>query len=291
MTLPDFLVIGVPRAGTTWLHEALGRHPDVGVPRRRKELHFFDRNFSRGTAWYASYFEGLAGHARIGEVTPAYLYVEDLERRIEAVPSIRQLVVVLRDPVERLFSHYRWRVRQDGFRGDLNEFVEAYPEALDWGDYLRHLERLAGWMRSGRLLVLSHESLHQPGSVELDRLANFLGVSGDPFRVASSERVNVSRPPRSRLMWRGGVKLSRWLRDRRMDRLVNFLRPAAGLLLDSRKSIDRPVDPTLVAWVEDHYRSRLSGLDEFAGRNLTAYWPWFDVPADRRVCGKRAGDE
>ncbi|NBB91755.1 MAG: hypothetical protein GVY32_01130 [Gammaproteobacteria bacterium] len=289
MTLPDFLVIGVPRAGTTWLHEALSAHPEVGVPRRRKELHFFDRNFSRGTAWYASYFEGLAGHRRIGEVTPGYLYVEDLAARIESVPSIRQLVVVLRDPVERLVSHYRWRVRQDGFRGDLKAFLEAYPEALDWGDYARHLERLGGWIRSGRLLVLSHEAMHAPGSAELERLASFLEVSGDPFRETGSEPVNVSRPPRSRWLWKGGVRLARWLRDRRLDRLVNALRPAAGLLLDKRKSIERPPDPTLVAWIEDHYRSRLAGLDDLAGRNLTAEWPWFDVPADRRACGERAG--
>lgn len=280
-------MIGVPRAGTTWLHEVLAAHPDVGVPQHRKELHYFDRNFSRGCDWYASYFEGLGDRSRRGEVTPSYLYVEDLARRIETVPTIRQLIVVLRDPVERLISHYRWRVRQDGFQGGLADFVEVYPEAIDWGDYLRHLERLSAWVRSERLLVLSYEALHDPDSAELDRLAAFLGISAGPFRRASRQRVNVSRPPRSRWLWKGGVRLARWLRDHRMDRLVNALKPSAGLLLESGKAVEKPVNDALTDQLASHYRSRLAGLGEFVSRDLTGRWPWFDAPSAERTGSQR----
>ena len=56
MTLPTFLGIGVPRAGTTWLHTLLAGHPDVYLPTRRKEIRFFDRYHDLGTAWYEAFF-------------------------------------------------------------------------------------------------------------------------------------------------------------------------------------------------------------------------------------------
>ena len=56
MTLPTFLGIGVPRAGTTWLHQLLSAHPDVFLPSRRKEVRFFDRHHEEGQGWYEGFF-------------------------------------------------------------------------------------------------------------------------------------------------------------------------------------------------------------------------------------------
>ena len=75
MTFPTFLGIGVPRSGTTWLHEILQAHPDVYVPKYRKEIHFFDENYGLGIDWYRKFFPSDM-HANkyrvIGEITPFY---------------------------------------------------------------------------------------------------------------------------------------------------------------------------------------------------------------------------
>ncbi|MDX1541842.1 MAG: sulfotransferase, partial [Geminicoccaceae bacterium] len=71
MSRPNFLVIGAQRAGTTLLHTILDAHPEVYVPRARKEIHYFDRYHDRGPDWYASYFNDArtVRFRAIGEVT------------------------------------------------------------------------------------------------------------------------------------------------------------------------------------------------------------------------------
>lgn len=221
--LPDFLVIGVPRAGTTWLHRALARHPAIYVPGRRKEIHFYDRHFDRGTRWYARYFRGGRQYPVVGEVTPHYLYVPDLAVKLRSTPSVTRLVVVLRDPVDRAVSHYRWRMRHDGYRGSFGEFLDDYPEALDWGRYVSHLERLGEWIESGRLLVLRFERLFTSGNRELSRLAEFLGVPEEGFSGVSEEKqVNPGHVPRYPGIARFASGCARALRAVGFDRPVNL---------------------------------------------------------------------
>jgi len=118
--LPDFLVIGAQRSGTTTLFYDLCRHPQVaGSP--VKEVHFFDHHFSRGVGWYRSFFPPTAAQERArrrggellgGEATPNYLFHPAApERAAETVPHVR-LIAILRDPVDRAYSHYRKSVER-----------------------------------------------------------------------------------------------------------------------------------------------------------------------------------
>src|SRR3990170_4320009 len=87
MTLPNFLGIGAPRAGTTWLNTLLGNHPDVFVPTVRDEMRFFDLYYERGLGWYERYFcpsEEAHRYRAIGEVTPQYLECEECPERISS---------------------------------------------------------------------------------------------------------------------------------------------------------------------------------------------------------------
>ena len=88
MSLPTFLVIGAQRAGTSLLHQILLAHPEVYVPRERKEVHYFDRYFERGVAWYEGYFpaaDAARNYRAIGEITPDYLATEEAPARIHAL--------------------------------------------------------------------------------------------------------------------------------------------------------------------------------------------------------------
>jgi hypothetical protein len=91
MTLPNFLVIGTRRAGTSLFHHRiLGTHPEIYVPVERKDIHYFDLYYERGVEWYQSYFpSGAAAQFRaIGEVTPDYLACPEAPRRIhDCCPS------------------------------------------------------------------------------------------------------------------------------------------------------------------------------------------------------------
>src|SRR2546427_8680745 len=104
MTLPTFLGIGVPRAGTTWLHTLLSGHPDAYLPTRRKEVRFFDRHFDRGVEWYEGFFsppEGTGGYRAIGEISPHYLYGQGGPTKIATALASPQPPPKLRPPVGR----------------------------------------------------------------------------------------------------------------------------------------------------------------------------------------------
>ena len=73
MALPNFLVVGAQRAGTTWLDAILRQHPEIYLPVKRKEIHFFDKNFSKGETWYSGFFpddSAASDYKAIGEITP-----------------------------------------------------------------------------------------------------------------------------------------------------------------------------------------------------------------------------
>lgn len=109
-SLPDFVIIGAQKSGTTSLYHVLSQHPYVR-PAARKELHYFSIFFHRGLDWYRSCFpspEQEAGRSTItGESSPYYLFHPHAPRRMaEALPQTR-LIVLLRNPVDRAYSHYQ----------------------------------------------------------------------------------------------------------------------------------------------------------------------------------------
>lgn len=106
--LPDFLIIGAQKAGTTSLYGYLAQFPDVREA-TTKEVHFFDHNFDRGERWYRGHFP--AGSRRrdwlTGEATPFYLLHPAAPSRVEGVLHDVRLVALLRNPVTRSYSHFQ----------------------------------------------------------------------------------------------------------------------------------------------------------------------------------------
>ena len=125
MTLPNFLILGAQKAGTTSLFDYLGQHPEV-YPSPIKETHFFDHGGVRQTyagpvripgpkikslEEYEGLFDGVRDEKAVGEATPTYLYLPGVAERIRHhVPEAR-LIAILRDPVERAYSGYQHAVR------------------------------------------------------------------------------------------------------------------------------------------------------------------------------------
>jgi hypothetical protein len=218
MSLPNFLVIGARRAGTSLLHhKVLAPHPEVYVPVQRKEIHYFDLYYERGVDWYQSYFpptEAASRFRAIGEVTPDYLASEQAPGRIHQLLPECRLIAILRNPVEQAWSDYRYRQRSRNERRDFMTFLDD-PAALGGGLYHRHLARYLALFRRDALLVLIYEELVQDPGRELARLTGFLDVPliwSDPAALLR-ERVNPSEIPRFRrsfaLARRAGGALTR----------------------------------------------------------------------------------
>lgn len=123
MPLPDFLVAGAMKAGTSTLRAMLNQHPAVHMS-KRKELHYFDTHYDRGTQWYESRFRPSDGELVCGEATPIYMTDDILRQRMhETVPGAR-LLIILREPIARAHSHF-WMLRSRG-----TELLPSFEEAI-----------------------------------------------------------------------------------------------------------------------------------------------------------------
>lgn len=185
--LPDFLIIGGMKCGTSSLFRYLEAHPRVAAS-RPKEVHYFDDNPDRALNWYRSHFPSRfskRGRAavRCGEASPYYLFCEKAPGRVKAVLPDARLVVILRDPVARAYSHYH-HVRGNGHDDrSFEQAVEAeiahiesdgaYPlhpthspdhaarrlQYLARGIYVDQLTRWFDRFDSSRVLILRSETM------------------------------------------------------------------------------------------------------------------------------------
>ncbi len=259
MTLPTFVGIGVPRAGTTWLHTLLDGHPQVYLPTRRKEVRFFDRHFQRGLDWYEGFFcppSEAARYQAIGEISPQYLYGEGCPARISETLPTAKLLVMLRHPVDRAYSQYGFILQRRNFRGSFEGFILSRPRSLEMGYYSTYLARYLQRFPRSQLLPLVFEEAVAEGSTVRADLASLLGVPESGFPT-SIRQVNASSMPRFRSIASVAVKTGRRLRRRHLESVVDL-----GGRLGMRRLM---TSGTRVPKLDDQLKKELSQryLDEF----------------------------
>ncbi len=191
--MPDFLVIGAMKAGTTSLHDLLGRHPDIFMS-TEKELRYFvvEANWSRGESWNRAQFR--TDRPLCGESSPAYTKFPEFHgvagRIARHLPDAR-LVYALREPVSRLISHYVHRVSNGN---EVRPIDDALLDAfyLDRSRYGLQLEQyLDAGFGPEAIHLLEAEDLRRDRVGELERLFAFLGVDRKPagsIRLADRHR-------------------------------------------------------------------------------------------------------
>jgi hypothetical protein len=226
MVLPNFLVIGAQRCGTTLLDSILRAHEEVYLPAHRKELHYFDAHFERGVDWYQRFFPGEREARRyraMGEVTPDYLFDPAAPSRIAAILPECRLIVMLRNPVERAFSGYLHHVRSFGERRSFAQFIEEQRDATERGFYARQIKRYLGIFPAEKMHIMLSEEVFQNPEAELVSLARFLRLSR-PWKNPASlvqRRVNPGDVPYFQMAFyysrRFGEVLSGWGLDQVVD--------------------------------------------------------------------------
>lgn len=233
MTLPTFIGIGVQRAGTTWLHTLLASHPEVYMPTQRKEIRFFERYYDRGLNYYESFFcppSEAAKYRAIGEISTQYYDCPECAQRIYDTLPKAKLIIMLRHPVNRAYSHYGFSVQRGNYRGSFECFIADRPSTLEKGYYSRYLKEFLRYFDRSQLLALVFEEVFSDTFETKLRLANFLGIAADKFPATQArEKVNASSVPTFRSLYSFLVKTGRKLRRRNFEHVVDFVK---GLGID-----------------------------------------------------------
>ena len=235
------------RSGSTELYRFLAAHPRI-LPPLRKEVHYFDFQYGKGRAWYLAHFPGIhkrmAGRRRMVtfEASPYYMVHPLAPERIRAFNSDMKLIAILRDPVDRAFSHYHHEARRGVEPLTFEEAIAAELERLsgaerlmkkaphyysyhhhhfsylDRGRYAHHLEPWLEHFPRKHLLVLRSEELFEDPAPVMNRVFAFLGLPahrvqpGDGSRRSYASMQPELRERLRRYFARDQEKLERLLR-------------------------------------------------------------------------------
>ena len=214
--LPDFLIIGAVRSGTTSLYYDICQHPSVEKA-AYDEVGFFDDNFHLGLNWYRSIFptkkkmekiRNGTGFSITGEDTPFYIWNNDaVERIAQLLPKIK-LIVILRNPVDRAYSNYYLGVREgtekrsfkDAIMMDMDYINQQKLENIDYkksyiakGLYSEQLKKWFKVFNKKQICVISTEKFLENPNEILEKIFKFLELPG--FSINKFEKRKVSSYP------------------------------------------------------------------------------------------------
>ncbi|MEO6969947.1 MAG: sulfotransferase domain-containing protein [Chthoniobacterales bacterium] len=212
MSQIDFIGIGAPKCGTTWLSAQLEAHPQIAFAPDKEVYYFADtllrrmagkemRCFARGEAWYHEQFPAAAGALSIrGEYCPSYLYSEEAATRIAAYSPDIKLLLCLRPPVEMIYSWY-WYNRNAVLASLPPTFAAMMddPFLRDIGCYARHLKPYLARFPAENLLVVQFDAIRRDPDRVRQRTYEFLNVAAD-FKPQLDARKNEARAPRFPLL-------------------------------------------------------------------------------------------
>jgi hypothetical protein len=262
MVIPTFFGIGVQRAGTTWLHTMLSGHPDVYMPTQRKEIRYFEKYHDRGLAWYSTFFcsaEEANKYRAIGEISTQYYDSDGCAERIFGVLPHSKLIIMLRHPVNRSYSHYGFVVQRRNYRGSFKDFLADHPKSLEKGFYSRYLKEYLRYFDRSQILALVFEDVFTDISKTEKTIADFLNIDADRFPSSATDgKVNASTIPTHQSLYGFIVKTGRRLRRWKLEPFVDFvMRLGIQKALSKGSSLGR-LDPALKEQLSQLY------LDEFA---------------------------
>ncbi|MGH2987826.1 MAG: sulfotransferase family protein [Solirubrobacterales bacterium] len=274
--LPNLIVIGAQKCGTSVLHYYLSLHPEVSMS-RPKELNFFieERNWPRGIDWYRGHFDP---EARVrGEASPNYSAFpqhDGVPERMHSVVPEARLIYMIRDPLERIAAHWVHNYAKRREKGTLAETL-THPNTsyVTRSLYAMQLERFLRFYDRERVLVFQQSELRYKRMETLRRIFDFIGVDPDYTHPRfEQERHQTARKTRATRLAVGLERLGRSSRARLLP--SNF-----WLVLDDRlplrRAIKRPnVRASLPPETLAELRADGERLRELTGRDFSNWKIW-----------------
>ncbi|MDB2681718.1 sulfotransferase domain-containing protein [Opitutales bacterium] len=235
----DFIIAGAQKSGTTTLHNLLRTHPDIYIPKTPQELHFFDHesNYVKGMPWFESHFKESKEEHCCGQTSPLYIYHPEAAQRIhQSFPKVK-LIFILRNPVERAYSHYYHSIKKgyewlsfeevlkdEAARIVTNPISRNRFSYKDRGFYGRQLSEYLKYFSQDQIKVVQSELLNSNTAAELNGVFRFLDLPETGAKIveeAPSLQRNASKIPRFQPVQRLNAKFRHRLPSicKRIDKL------------------------------------------------------------------------
>lgn len=281
MTLPNFLGIGVLRAGTTWLDSQLRTHPHIYLPTQRKEIYFFNKHYERGLDWYQRFFpvgNAASKYRNLGEITPGYLYDPDTPSRIQKHIPDCKFIIILRNPVDRAYSEYGLWVRAYNEQRSFQEYLNQVPDVLNRGHYSEQIYRYLQYFPIENFLFLIFETTMKHPEQALEKLGLFLGVDARLFEQRNiSKKINDSYRVRFACSYALAHRFGNLLRQKNLDWIVNFAKSVGISQIFGNNGALPPMNPSVRTKLVSHYDAEIRAVEKILGIDLSI---WREAPTN-----------
>jgi hypothetical protein len=247
-----FLGIGVPKGATTWLYDLLATHPEAWLA-KRIEVHFFDResNFRHGLNWYRDLFPSLTDwkkYKALGDITPSYLYCSTarIEYIRDQLPGINKFICIVRNPIDRTYSHYNYIKRLGKLPADVqfDEFLQDHKGTVDQGLYSKHISRWLELYDREKFLILVFEEVFQDVEKAKQQICDFLNLDYSKFNTqAGTKKSNAQFSPKFPKTYAMAVRVMKLMNDYGLFPLVYRLKKLGINSLFSTRKKDEKSDP------------------------------------------------
>jgi len=223
---PDFIGIGAPKCGTTWLSNILLLHPEIFVA-HKKEVLFFSDKFDKGCSWYLDHFLEGANKKSIGEFSVNYMHSSGLpaKKMHNFNPSLK-LIVMLRDPIRRSFSHYRW-MKQIGKIPENISFTDAIKDnsdILEYSLYYKNLKPFIELFGMENLHIIKYENISRDPEKIQSNIFNFLGVDSRFDSKITKKVIGKTISPRYRVLENIRVGIHKFAVRNNYDWSISFIK-------------------------------------------------------------------
>ena len=276
LMLPNFIIPGFAKSGTTSMHEYLRYHPQIFMS-DPKEPYFFNHESpsDRVLAWYESLFDGVTTEKAVGESSTSYTTPEHCasaaQRIADQIPDCK-LIFMVRDPIQRIESEWKMRVRElwEPQSRNLMETIDHHPRIVENGFYWRLLSAYRSRFSDEQILIVFLGDLIENPSRELQRCFVHLGVDDTFSPDVTLETMNPSQGRRQ------PFRMFRRLVQSRLSQAVKAWFPAVHGLAKRVLTKDPDVDPVWDQSVKEAliqgYRDDTRQLLEFCGKPLDMWY-------------------
>lgn len=258
---PKFIGIGASRSGTTWLYQQLKAHPQVFIPGIRKEVNFFSAYYDKGIAWYRSLFVDASNIESSGEVSPSYLAHPLACQRIKYHLPACKLIVILRHPVDRSVSQWKYRVQKRAENRSFDLYIRDENEPVELGRYGKHLGKYYSVFDERNIFVLIFERVMADPEKTLSNIARFLDIDPKGFEVSKKDKpYNVSYIPKYKKAYNFAFHVKQKLRQSNFNGLVNFIKSIGVEKVFGRYEHTYRIDESLREELTNLFKSDITKL-------------------------------
>ncbi len=206
----DFLCVGAPKCGTSWLYFCLREHPEICIP-SKKEIDFFNQNnifcikhknnYQKGIKWYKQFFKHCNGNKKIGEFSVNYIFDKKAPSRIYDNFPNTKIIMILRNPIERFHSHFYYLKAKNKLNNytkkdnqkSLEENIATYEkEFLEIGNYTKHIKNYLKSFKKNQLLIINYENIKNNPQETLKTIYSFINVKNNFKPSSLNKKINTT---------------------------------------------------------------------------------------------------